>query len=316
MAHLEGTDLVEEVFMPHRIYVDIGKANRSDIDGMLSIFNQTFQLETPQLAQLMYWDDASDEALYYVVKDILNTQLDSQDCRFMVAFDVSEGVGGYCECEQPEMDTENSLHSETDTNDRLDSESDAENLTFGWISMGVLNSGLIRNTYVASELTTYACLEVLAKQARARGENYLSTRDPRVRLLYELETQSRDGQVRHIVSPYLIVNALVLWPNAHEDTDWEMALKLLGWAVSFAERRMMPIWTQIPVNQMRFFRQFGFREVRSFTLTLNDYSPPGSTRNWGTQEFVQMVYRAAPEAQHAGSFSPSDEAGRRRRLSF
>lgn len=310
MANLGRIDLIEEDFMPHRIYVDIGKANISDIDGMLSIFKQAFQLENPQLAQLMYWDDPSDEALYYVVKDILNTQLDSEDCRFMVAFDVSEGVGQHCECEQPEK---NSSHSEIDTNDSPNSESDTEN---GWISMGIVTHGVTRNTYVASELTTYACLEVLAKQAGDRGENYLSTRDPRVRLLYELETQSRDGQIRHMVSPYLIVNALVFWPNAHEETDWEMAIKLLGWAVSFAERRLMPIWTQIPVNQMRFFRQVGFREVRSFTLNLNDYSPPGSTRNWGTQDFVQMVYRAAPEARHDESFTPRAGAGRRRRLSF
>ena len=314
MADLERVDPTEEYFMPHRIYVDIGEANRSDIDGMLSIFNQAFQRENPKLAQLMYRDDHSDEALYYVVKDILNSQLDSQDCEFMVAFDISDGVGPHCECEQPEIDTGNNLHSGIDTNDSQDSESDTENLTFGWISMGGV-SDVTRNTYVASELTTYACLEVLAKQARARGENYLSTRDPRVRLLYELETQSRDGQDGHMVSPYLIVNALVLWPNSHEDTEWEMALKLLGWAVSFAQRRMIPIWTQVPLNQMRLFRQVGFREVRSFTLNLDHYSPPGSRPYWGTQDFVQMVYRVAPEAQHAGSFS-RDGGERRRRLSF
>lgn len=316
MADLEHVDLIEEEFMPQRIYVDIREANRSDIDGMLSIFDQAFRAENPQLAQLMYRDDPSDEALYYVVKDVLNTQMDSQDCKFMVAFDVSEDLDPHCECEQDEKDMENSRHSEIDTNDSLDSESNTENLTFGWVSMGSFSPGITRNPYVASELTTYACLEVLIKQAHARGENYLSTWDPRVRLLYELETQSRDGQLRHMVGPYLIVNALVFWPNAHEDTNWEMAFKLLGWAVSFAERRMLPIWTQIPVNQLRFFYQVGFREVRLLTLLLNEYSPPGSTRNWGTQDFVQMVYRAAPGARRARSISPRDVGGSRRRLSF
>ena len=96
-----------------------------------------------------------------------------------------------------------------------------------------------------------------------------------------------------------------------------MALKLLGWAISFADRRNMPIWTQIPVNQMRYFLQAGFREVRSFTLNLNDYSPPGSTRYLGvTHEWVQMMYGVASGARRARSVSPRRVGGRRRRLSF
>ena len=209
MPESDSLDMTPEDLMPNLINVDIDRANRSDIDGMLSIFNQAFQLENPQFPQLMYSDDRSDEALYYVVKDILDANLDSQDCRFMVAYEVPKGSHFECGCEQPEIDTGNSLHSEIGTNDSQDSESDGENLTFGWISLGVVPDCVTSNAYVASELTTYACFKVLDDQAQARGENHLSIRDPRVRLLYELELQSQNGQARDLSGPHLIVNALV-----------------------------------------------------------------------------------------------------------
>ena len=69
-----------------------------------------------------------------------------------------------------------------------------------------------------------------------------------------------------------------------------MANQLLGWAVGFAEERGLPIWTQILANEKEFFLQAGFDVVGTFTLNLNDYKPYGSTRHWGTQGWVQMVY--------------------------
>lgn len=318
MPDFEGIDMMQEDLTPNRIYVDIDGAKRSDIDGMLSIFNQAFLLENPKLPQLMYSNDPSDEALHYVVKDILDANLGSQHCKFMVAYDASERrqIESECECEHPEIGLEHSLHSEIDMNENKDSESDMENLTLGWISLGVVPHGVTTNAYVASELTTYACLKVLDDQAQARGEDHLSMRDPRVRLLYELELQSRNGQARDLFGPHLIVNALVFWPGAHEDTTWETTSKLLGWAINFADRRNMPVWTQVPANQMEYFHQAGFREVRSFMLNLNDYLPPRSTRYLGaTHEWVQMMYGVASGAPRARSVSPRRAGGRHRRLS-
>ncbi|CAF9937239.1 MAG: hypothetical protein ALECFALPRED_007149 [Alectoria fallacina] len=299
-SYLEALEMAQEDFMPVSISVDIQRAEESDIEEMLGIFSDSYRLENPRLAQLMYKEDLSVEALYFEVEDILETHLNSQDCRIMVAYDNAEG-----ECEHSRAEAANSLYSEIDIN----------NLIFGWISVGIVPSGDTGYAYAASELLTYACSRLLAEEALARGENELDTTDPRFRLLCRLKDRSKDGRARYIINQsYLIVNALVFGPEDHEDTHWEMALKLLGWAVSFAEGRNLPIWTQITVNQKPFFRQAGFREVEKFTLNLNDYAPLGSTDDWGMQEWVQMVYRA-PGERRTRSVSPRDGGGRRRRLS-
>ncbi len=300
MPEPETLDMMQDS-TPQRIYVDIRRAERSDIDGMLSVFNQAFQLENPRLAQLMYTEDDSGDALRFVVKCILETHLDSQNYRFMVAYDVADGQED--ESEDPESED-----SESDT-DNLD------HLTFGWISLGVATYGANRVTYAASDLTAYACSTVLTERARVGAVNHLSMSDPRVRLLYELGLRSKDGQARYITDPHLVVNGLVLWPGGHQDTDWEMAFKLLGRAVSFAERLDLPIWTQIPRNQAVYFRQARFTEVQTFILNLNNYAPRGSTDDCGTQEWVQMIHPALGE-RRARSSSPGDGGRRRRRLSF
>lgn len=289
--------------MPNRFYVDVRRAERSDIKGMLSIFGRAFDTGNARLAPLMYTENPSVEALNHVVKDILNTHLDTEDCGFLVAYENGQGI--IYESENREVDTDNNLHSgtdmengldpESDTDNGLDSDSDtdiltvADNLTMGWISVCVTH-GATRNAYAASELITYACLRVLVQQARARGEDHLNINDRRVRLLNELNTRSKNGQARYITNhSHLVVNALLLWPEGHQDTDQDMALKLLGRAVDMAETKNLPIWAQITLNQTSFFRDAGFREVEVFALTLNSYAPYGGT-DWGTKEWVQMVY--------------------------
>ena len=307
MPDLEALDTMR-VFTPLRIYVDIRKAERSDIDGMLSLFVQAFKLENPRLAQLMYTEDDTVDALCFEVKKILETRLDSQDYRFMVAYDVADG-------QELEDESENSENENSAENEISESDSDnVDNLTFGWMSVRVVDYGDTRNADAAFDLTTYACSTLLTEQAQARGANHPGTGDPRVLLLDELKKRSKDGQARYITNPHLMVNALVLWPGGHQDTDWEMTFKLLGWAVRFAERRNLPIWTQIPRNQMEYFRQARFREVQAFTLNLNYYAPRGSTDDWGTQEWVQMIC-PAPGERRTRSISPRDGGGRRRRLS-
>lgn len=319
MYEPETLDMMQDS-TPQRIYVDIRRAERSDIDGMLSVFNQAFQLENPRLAQLMYTEDDSGDALRLVVKCILETHLDSQDYKFMVAYDVADGQEDESEdpgSEDSERDDTESEDPQSENPESEDSESDTDNLdhlTFGWISLGVATYGANRVTYAASDLTTYACSTMLTERARVGAVNHLSMSDPRVRLLYELGLRSKDGQARYITNPHLVVNGLVLWPGGHQDTDWEMAFKLLGWAVSFAERLDVPIWTQIPRNQAVYFRQARFTEVQAFILNLNNYAPRGSTDNWGTQEWVQMIH-PAPGERRARSSSPGDGGGRRRRLS-
>lgn len=68
-----------------RVSVDIEKAERPDIEDMLSLFNEIFRLENPRLAELMYTEDPSVEALSFVVEDILKGHLDSRDRRVMIA---------------------------------------------------------------------------------------------------------------------------------------------------------------------------------------------------------------------------------------
>ena len=105
MPDLEALDTMQ-VFTPLRIYVDIREAERSDIDSMLSNFVQAFKLENPRLAQLMYTKDDTEDALRFVVKRILETHLDSQDYRFMVAYDVADGQEVEKESEKSESDSD------------------------------------------------------------------------------------------------------------------------------------------------------------------------------------------------------------------
>ena len=158
----------------------------------------------------------------------------------------------------------------------------------------------------ASDLSAYAFVKLLAKEALNRGEDpsQVSNNNPRFRLARELSSWSRAGQAGHVIDSHLVVNCLALWPETHRDSKWEMAFKLLGWAVDCAEDRAWPIFTQVPVGQMRFFRDVGFRKVESFTLNLNNYARAGSS-DMGMQEWVQMVY----SPRSARSISSSDRGG-------
>ena len=64
------------------------------------------------------------------------------------------------------------------------------------------------------------------------------------------------------------------------------------------------------VGQLGFFRQAGSTEVSRVVLNLNHYATSRGT-DWGTQEWVQMVYRAPPE-RRARSISPELRGGRQR----
>ena len=258
----------------------IREAEQSDIGGILSILRTSFEHRYPRLWRLMYRDGPSDP-LHFAVENILNNHLNPQDCRFMVAYDVSE-----------DADNEARRHRELvlGRRDGPDDNTDIiDNLTFGVISLSVARSAAARDLYTTSDLRTFGCLRVL-ERARAIGETHLNTSDSRVRLLYELQNQTLSGQARCLRYPYLVVNALLLWPECNSDEVRDMTIKLLGWAVTSAERDGLPIWTQIPVNEKALFLLVGFAEVRTFTLDLNDYRPHGSGRDWGTQEWVQMVY--------------------------
>lgn len=181
----------------------------------------------------------------------------------------------------------------------------------GWISVGVVPYGATLNSYAACDFFVYAFLELLAEEARDRGEDprQLDNNDARVRLAYELGIRSKEGQNRYVNRTHLVVNTLTMWPDSHRGSIWEMALKLLRKAVEYAERHEWPIWTQVPAGQMPFFSQAGFREVKAFALNLNSYGTAGSTQEW-----VQIVY-SAPE-RRARSISPGNRGGKRRRLSF
>ena len=158
----------------------------------------------------------------------------------------------------------------------------------------------------------------LALLFRSRGipqeHNHLATFSTPRNMSYDSKIDRGTGMLTaHCAS--LVVNTLALWPDAHRDTTWEMALKLLGWTMTWAERREWPIWTQIPVSQRGFFQEVGFREVRSFTLNLNDFASSGGT-DLGRQEWVQMVYSASRGRRVRSVSPPGDRHGRRRRPSF
>ena len=158
--------------------------------------------------------------------------------------------------------------------------------------------------FEASPFSAYAFVRFLEAEARSRGEDpsQLSTNNnPRLRLVRELFSWSRHGQGSHVSCSHLVVNCLALWRYIHGDLARERARKLLRWAIQRSESSTWPMFTQVPEVQMRFFREFGFREVASMTLDLNDYVPAGSS-DMGTQRWVQMVY----SPRSARSVSPSD----------
>ena len=166
---------------------------------------------------------------------------------------------------------------------------DASGELFGVISLSVARSRDAIDHYTTSDLRTFGCLRML-EQARPAGQTLLNTCDPRVRLICELQSQTFGGQDRCLRYPYRVLNGLLLWYEIHGDELSIMARNLLEWAVDLTEIDGLPIWTQIPVDEKPLFLGAGFAEVRRFTLNLNHYRPQGSREDWGTQEWVQMVY--------------------------
>lgn len=250
------------------------RALESDIRGVLSILRTSFEHKYPRLWQLMYRDGHGDP-LHYAVEIILNNHLNHQDCTFIVAYDASEGASG----EEP-----------GERRDGPDDNADIfDNLTWGVMALSVVRNDRARYLYKTSDLRTYGCLRVL-EPAGSVGQTELDTSDSRVRLLYQLQDQTQDGQKMCLGYPYLVVNALLFWPEFDSDEVSDMTIKLLEWAVTMAERDGWPIWTQIPIEEKELFQQLDFAEVRTFTLDLNHYKPHGSTEDWGTHKWVQMLY--------------------------
>ena len=272
---------------PPILDMDIREAEDSDRGGMQSIFRASFEQTYPRLWHLMYQDSPPD-AVHLAVDNILNTYRNSQDCKFLVAYDVSEGTTyDFSDHEVNCLYRERVMDSHNDSHDYSDIIEDMSHLTYGVIALSVARSAAARNLYTTSDLRTHACLKVL-EQARATGEVHQS--DSRVRLLDLLEHRSIRGQDRRLSYPYLVVNALLFFPGCHRVTLSDMASQLIGWAVASAEREGMPIWTQVPADEKEFFLQAGFTEIGRFTLELNHFKPHGSRKHWGTQDWVQMVY--------------------------
>ena len=285
------------------IDLDFRKAKKSDIPGMHIIFDEDFKRRNPQLALLMCGKDPFVEPppLCEVVHGILRSYLDHPDCRFMVAYDTSED-----ELYEHSMeDTEVAVNCETDTKNR----EHMSYLTFGWISASITPPYAFPYDYLISEFDTVACLREL-QQARVNGEDQTDIDEPRSRLLRELMNRSMNGQAVHIHGSHLVINGLFCWPTVHAETYWEMTEKLLTWAVKFAERRCLPVWSQIPENQEETFHRAGFKKVESFTLDLNDYRPEGSAADWQEQEWVQMMHNGIPRGRIVRSKSPENRGGR------
>ena len=267
---------------------DIRKAEYSDIGGIISIHRVSFEHLYPRLLQLMYQDGPSDQ-LHYAVENILNIHLYSQDCRFMVAYDTSQDTQHEFQDGAAQRYRKLVLERNDGPDDNADINEDLSNLTFGVVSLSVARSAAARDSYTSSDLRTFGCLRVV-ERARVRGETHLNTSDSRVRLIYELRDRTLSGQSRFLVYPYLVLNTLLLWPGCNEDEHRDMTIKLLGCAVTLAERDGGDIWTQIPVDERELFLLAGFYELQSFTLNLNHYRPLGTTGDLGTQEWVQMLY--------------------------
>ena len=265
-----------------RLDVEIDRADESEIGSMFSIFTEAFPKENPKLAQLMYagptWTTCTE------FEQIVKQKLQSDSTKFKLAFDCRKEF--------------------------------AEDMCYGWISVGIVPEGDNLDSYEATDFSVWLSREMLASVARDRGEDphRPNANDLRVCLTDALDDRSKDGQFTFVPGSHLVVNSLIMWPDSHSDSLWEMAIKLLGWAVTCAKRQKLPIWTQIPVRQIGFFRQAGFTEVGRFALDLNSYTRSTGT-DWGTLKWVQMVYRVPPE-RHARSTSPEFRGARRRRPSI
>ena len=254
--------------------VDIRQAEESDIGGILSIFRVSFETGYPRLWRLMYEDNSSDP-LHYMVEGIVDTHLNSRDCRIMVAY---EREDEWLQGSEGSQDSGFGMNSDSDLDEY------ERNLTFGFISLSMARSPAARDVYETSDLRSYACLEVLKQAHVHRG-------DSRFRLADDLEYRSKRGQTTRLHHPYLVVNALHLFPGGRRELmTQEMANQLLVWAVHEAERHSLAIWTQVPIDEKGSFLRVGFTEVGRFTLNLNHYKPHGSRRDWGRQDWVQMVY--------------------------
>lgn len=279
-----------------RLRIEIGRFEPSEIEGMCGIFWEAFRFENPKLARIV----CASPHFSAAVEETLRSHARSRYNKFMIAFDTTEGLVADPGFEQYE-----------------DGSHPDEHMSYGWISVGVVPNGATLNSYAASELSVYASMRMLATKARDRGVDpqRLTMNDPRGRLAYELERRSKDGQTRYTRDTHLVINTLAMWPDSHHDSTWEMARKLLGWAVGWAETHDWPIWTQIPASQVQFFQQAGFREVRSFTLDLNDFASSSGT-GLGGQEWVQMAYSASRQRRVRSVSPPRDRSVRRRRPSF
>ena len=252
--------------MPNLGALRIRKVEESDVGNMSDILTFSFRKAYPRLWQLMYEEERDNEmtsTVTVIVEHELNQHLSDPHCKYMIAYDTTCYV--------------------SDVGDTW------RNLDYGWISLSVVSSVSTTDFYT-SDLTTLACLKELHRVI-STGENVDLVNDSRSRLLYELHYRSKRSQARYFTGQYLVVNALAFWPECDEDEVWDMAIQLLGTATDIAERDHLPMWTQITADQKDFFLDAGFTEVAAFTLNLNDYKPHGCTRDWGTQEWVQMSYR-------------------------
>ena len=251
--------------MPRLIDTGIRGAVDSDIDGMVAMFYQTLTGQHRRFAKLMCPQSTPDK-FSGPAEAILKQHLGSQDSKFFVAQEVSD-TG------EPDSD-----------------------LTYGWISISVVDLGTAQDAYVASDFTDYTCLEV------QRRDGNLNEDDPRAELLEELVSRSKDGQAE-LGGPtrrYAVINALFFYPECHPATISDMAMKLLASAIEVATKDdQRQIWTQIPVDQKDFFLQAGFTEVGTFTLDLNYYKPHGSSVEIRRKTWVQMIYSPEVSAGRA-----------------
>ena len=111
-----------------RLEIKLERANTSEIIGMVSIFGEAFLSENPKLAQAMY--AGSHPTLG--VEDILKTQLDSRYSKFMIAYDTTKGLVPDPGFEREGVD---------------------DDMSYGWISLGVVPPDTTLNSYVACELS-------------------------------------------------------------------------------------------------------------------------------------------------------------------
>ncbi len=185
-----------------RLEIKLEPADETEFGDMCSIFGQAFEFENPKLSQVMYRGRDTESAL----KDTLERHLPSKYSKFVVAFDITEGFD--------------------------------EDMSYGWISVGVVPHGGNPGAYAAGDLSVYLSFRMLAAEARDGGKDpgQMNTNDPRFRLADELRERSVEGQLIFVADPHMVVNTLALWPDTHSDSTWEMAFKLLGWAVKYAER--------------------------------------------------------------------------------